>query len=370
MDVKCDDNSRKRISSIELLRIISMIMICSCHVIAELTNTNYIPFNDFVVDWSAPGGGDLNHVVLSIIHQWGLLGNTIFFICSSWFLLEDNKVKINRVITLIIDIEVISGLFLVVYLIVAGDDASLVLGIKMLFPHTFRLFWYLTAYIILYLIHGHLNNMIRYMSKRKMKVIAIVCTIYIVYSYFTKWYFSNVIISWILLYFLIGYIKIYIKHISVMTNIALLIIGIIGIVLIPIILNYLYIFFGWSVRLNYFDDISRWNPFHIMVALAIFYMAFSLKRIEIPAINTMALLSPLVFIIHSNRVVREYFIPLIWHNLYREMGVEYIVIKSLLFGVSLYLISLLMSIIYKNTIQKYTKRISVRIAHIFDDGKG
>lgn len=355
------DKAKRRLSNIELLKVLAMLLICICHVITELTNTSYVPFNDVIVDWSAPSN-NLVHVFLAIMHQWGYLGNTIFFFCSSWFLLQDDQVKMNKVISLLLDIEVISALFLIIYLMVASDDVSLVLGIKMLFPHTFRLYWYLTAYIMLYLIHGYLNNLVNQLSEKKLLFIANACAFYIIFSYFTRWYFSNVMTSWVLLYLLIGYIKRYAykKYSDVVTTVVMFIIGIVGSIFVPIVLNWFCLVWGWNIRLNYFDDISRWNPFHILMAFALLNMAFNLKRIEISGVNMMAFLSPLVFVIHSNRVVREYFIPLIWHKLYEKSGGG-IAIKSLLFGMLLYIVSLLLSYVYMNTLQKLTKRLSIRV---------
>ena len=80
--------TKKRNSSIELLKLISIILIVLSHAAA-----------------SAPiatknGGGDLvllNSLKITITNL-GQIGNCIFFVSSVWFLLESYNVKINKAI--------------------------------------------------------------------------------------------------------------------------------------------------------------------------------------------------------------------------------------------------------------------------------
>ena len=77
-----------RDSGIELLKIIAIIMIVIQHVIQTLGAENLsISYQDYVLDITH-ATTNIQHFVLICMRSLGCLGNSIFFVCSAWFLLE------------------------------------------------------------------------------------------------------------------------------------------------------------------------------------------------------------------------------------------------------------------------------------------
>lgn len=349
-----------RNSNIELLKIIAMCAIVICHVVAELPNSSYVEFDDYVFKYFVPSQS-LSNVGLTIIHQLGFCGNTMFFICSSWFLINSTKTNYRKIVSILLDIEIISIIFLASYLLLSKGKMSLGLGFKMLFPHSFRLFWYLTCYVIIYMVHPVLNSVILSMPKRNHLIVsACSCFMFIVYNYFIQWYFGNVLISWIVLYSLVAYIKKYMTDFQQnrKANILFCIIGLVGIAAIPLGINVLGTYFEKfsQFSLQHFDDISRWNPFHILLCFGIFNLTNQRAKRNISIINYLASLSLLCFVIHSNRVVRCYIIPFIWEQLYLNGFYNNLILTSVCFGTLLFIVSLAIACIYNSTIRKITNK--------------
>ena len=354
-----------RNSNIELLKILAMYLIVTCHVVAELPNNTYVKYDDYVLQYFVPSKNSAN-LVLTIIHQLGFLGNTIFFTCSAWFLCCSERVNYRKVVSLVLDIELVSVLYLMFGVLITRGNVDFTLGVKMLFPHTFRLFWYLTCYIIIYLIHPVLNVVISLLPQRNLLAFVAVSSLtFICLNYFSQWYFGSVIISWLVLYFVVAYLRLYMPDFqqNVKRNFVMLLIGCMGIVAVPIIINIL----GMNIEkfnqlsMQKFDDISRWNPFHIMVSLSCLNLVRQLKPRYNTLINYFASLSLLCFLVHSNRIMRCYFIPYIWEEIYVHGFYDRIVLVSLLFGSAYFITSMVMSVIYNITFQRITEYIVPKI---------
>ena len=75
---------KKRNSSIELLKVFAIIIIIISHSVPYgASYSNYDGFIDINV-----ASSNINVVLLAIIRYFGQIGNAIFIICSSWFLVD------------------------------------------------------------------------------------------------------------------------------------------------------------------------------------------------------------------------------------------------------------------------------------------
>lgn len=103
-----DEKIKKRNSNIELLKIIAMLLITISHVIPY----NYPnPGNEYINIGNA--SMNFTNIALQFIRYLGQIGNVIFVICSSYFLLEKKKTKYKKVMQIIIDNVFISVICLI-----------------------------------------------------------------------------------------------------------------------------------------------------------------------------------------------------------------------------------------------------------------
>lgn len=138
----------KRNSSFEVVKIVAIICIVFCHCVP----TERIEYHYATTDpW-------LFGVIL--FRQLGSVGNSIFMVASTWFLVESDKVSLQKIKSMIADNQVISMLFLGGFC-AGGYTIGFKEAIKYVFPFLFIVLWYITCYVMYYCLHGFLNSALR-----------------------------------------------------------------------------------------------------------------------------------------------------------------------------------------------------------------
>lgn len=103
----------KRESGIELLKIIAIFMIVISHVVSSLNKINIGGNVIFNLEKSTT---DVNTFILICMRYFGALGNLIFIIASSYFLVDSKKDYKKKIIQLIADVFIISILIMIISL--------------------------------------------------------------------------------------------------------------------------------------------------------------------------------------------------------------------------------------------------------------
>lgn len=155
-----------RDSGIELLKIMAIILIVISHVVKTMwVPSSYISDKEYIFNLSF-ATTNIWHFILILFNCFGILGNSIFFVCSAWFLLYSSKCNKKKWFYMLVEIWVISIIILVVTYIIRHGDISGKIIIESILPTTFGNNWYLTCYLLFYPIHPLLNVIINYMNKQ------------------------------------------------------------------------------------------------------------------------------------------------------------------------------------------------------------
>ena len=159
---------------------------------------------------------------------------------------------------------------------------------------------------------------------------------------------------WVLVYFCIAYLKTY--HKGLISNrkfsMILLLTGIIGLLTEIAATYYLgsYAFFlsGDGMRWNMW-----FNPFEWFFAFGAFnlFRSFNFRSIFI---NRLSSLSLLIYLIHENFLVREYWRPLLYVLIHDQFHNQHVAWWLLLAALLTFVSSALLAFLYQITIQKYT----------------
>lgn len=202
----------KRNSGIELIKVFAILLIVLSHVVQTLADENlYIPYSNYAVNLRH-ATTDFQTFVLIIFRYSGALGNSIFFMCSAWFLLESKKVNMGKLFTMIFQVWSISFICLVAALLIKGGNIPFILIIKALFPFNFNTNWYVVCYVIFYAIHPMLNYCIDSLKQENLlKVATILGVLYCGFNYIHGAFYSSDLIVWIAIYFIMAYIKKYMR---------------------------------------------------------------------------------------------------------------------------------------------------------------
>ena len=124
----------ERNSSIELLKLIAIFLIGINHVVMSIPS-DY----GFVIGEATDS---IVVFVLTIFRHFGAIGNVVFMICSSWFLIESDSVKVKKLSQLILDIWVIGVTLLAIFIVTGRFSIPFGDKVKSFFPTFFCNNWY------------------------------------------------------------------------------------------------------------------------------------------------------------------------------------------------------------------------------------
>ena len=356
------DKSRMRDSGIELLKVIAVVLIVISHVVLTLTTENeYIPYNDYLLDCThATTNGTV--LLLAVIRHFGALGNWIFFVASAWFLLDSTKASGKKIMEMLLDIWVISVLFLGITLLLRGEVSGKLFLFSLL-PTTFENNWYLTCYLLFYPLHPYLNRLIAAMTQKEhLKMISVLTVLYIGFNFIKgRFFFPNMLLLWSSVYLILAYIKRYCIGVysSAKVNGILLLCGAAGAVGIVLLTDLL------GLKLAALSDqllrwVSNFNPFLILIAIAAFGLARK-NHFKNKNVNHIAKCAMLIYIIHENILLRTYVRPYLWHCIFDRYGYAHILLWVFLYSAGWLLAALALSLLYEKSIQKLTARVSEKI---------
>ena len=190
-----------RNSSIELLRIISMVMIMFHH-------------------FAYHGNFEWNYNEITIPHLWynfilmgGKVGVNIFVLISGFFLIENTErlfqpKKLLKFWGQVVFYS-ITTYFLSIVLQINNFDIKQI--IKICFPITYPGWWFASTYFMLYLIYPFLNKLLHDLNKNVYQylILLLVLCWSIIPTLTTQLFESNSLLWFITLYVIAGYAKIY-----------------------------------------------------------------------------------------------------------------------------------------------------------------
>ena len=286
------NNQISRESNFELLRIIAMILIISHHLACfgyfEHASENLSVF--------------YNNIFSALLVPFGKLGVVLFVLITGYFMINSNT-KIKSLLNLYFQTLIYSCSILGIFLF-SETDISKEDILKSILPITHSTYWFITTYLILYLLIPPLNYLLKIIEKKKYEcyLLGILTILYLfVHTYIT---------SFIYLYILGAYIKKEIFPLN-MIKIKHCIYTILCLFSFAIIYTCIKIQFCSNLEqmLNAMHKLSvMHSPFLLTCALCIFYIVKNCKIKANIIINSIALSVFPVYLIHENFLIR----PILW----------------------------------------------------------
>lgn len=353
-----------RNSSFELLKIVGIVLIVFNHVVQSLSVPNDLTLcQDYVYDISH-ATQILQGLIISMMRYLGNVGNTVFFVCSAWFLLDSENVNWRKTFQIAFDAWIISIILFAFFFFVFKVDLSSWDILRQFFPTLFGNNWYITCYLLFYMIHPMLNAAIRSLGKVSCFYLAAIgFFLYFVLSFLSGdlYFFSSTIVYWCVIYFIVAYIKRYLPIFVSDGRVyySLIVVGLIGTLGLVIFTNYL------GLRYEFFSSqLQRWNlinnPFILSLVMGLLLWA-SNHSFYSRTINYVSSLSLFVYIIHENFIFRKFYRPVIWQNIYNSYGYDYILLWVFVIAIVILLSSMALSILYKMFSQRIMKPFADRL---------
>jgi surface polysaccharide O-acyltransferase-like enzyme len=298
--------SKVRDSSIELLRIIVMIMIVFHH---------FAIHGNFDLDMISP----INRFWYNYIVMGGKIGVNVFVFISGYHLIDNNKISVNwqKILKFIGQVLFYSIVIFVIGKLMGVDGLGSRSLIKACFPITFSQWWFASGYFVLYLFHPFLNKLLHSLDKssyQKLILMLVICWS-VIPTFTTSSYQSNSLLWFVTLYSISGYIKLHgsnskftAKHYFISF-------------LICSVLTYstsvVFTLFGrkWDIfssHATYFYDQEKVTT--LLISLCLFMFFVSLKINYNKCINIVASATFGVYLIHDHSIIRQF----LWVDIFQN----------------------------------------------------
>lgn len=300
------NQAKVRDSSIELLRIIAMIMIV---------------FHHFAIhggfEWSA--AGSIPHFWYNFIIMGGKIGVNIFVLISGYFLINNDAKTINleKIIKILGQVLFYSIVLFTIGKLTGIVDLGIKDFIKACFPITFSQWWFASAYFVLYLIHPFINKLLHSLDKsmyQTLLAVLVVCWS-VIPTFTTSSYQSNSLLWFITLYSISGYIRLYGLNANFTAK------RYFGFFLIFSLLTYassiVLTVLGskWETLASYSTYFFGQEKLTILLISLCLFMVFASLHINYHRwINIAASASFGVYLLHDNMVAR----PFLWEKLFKN----------------------------------------------------
>lgn len=341
-----------------------MVLICICHT---------APTSAYPPESSAPfvvgiASSNSQYLLASCMEAAGIIGDVIFIVCSSYFLLESRKMKVGKVALMILNSLVISLIFMSVILAL-GYKLTAMEIVRQIFPTIFQNNWFVAYYIVFYLIHPLLNRIIHTLDKKALGIAAALLFIecYIFLFVQAEAPGINKLICFVAIYFIVAYFKYYGSSFtqSKKWNIVVLVSSVVLYYAMMLAVNYIGLekYAGEECPLFHLFHIN--NPIILAFSLSLFNLANRRQFVSKP-INFLASLSLLFYLIHHNNLFAKYVQPK-WHIWFvEEFGESLLVPDMLILSAILFAAGIALAAVYKLTIERGTAYIADRLQILSD----
>ena len=336
-------SSNQRNSSMELLRIIAIILICLSH--AYQTSQKFFDYSINDLRW------------FSIIGYTGQIGNMIFVFCSAYFLCSDNCIKLKKIAKLLLDSMTISIIICLIFLI-TGAELSAEIIVKQFLPDLFFNNWFIPTYLILYILHPLLNYLIDNSPFWLQTIVCVsILSILSIPTIFISINGINTVLGFVFLYYLTAYTKKNLqnkKHFAIINNFVFVVFIILFIVIKYIEIVNKHYLFTFSVNNDFY-----FSPILVISTLSLFFI-FTGFAFYSKIINYLSTCTLFVYLIHENFLLRRILRPKFFAYIidaFPNQNITIVIICSIAMLVSSYILA----IIYKHTMSKVTNIISSKL---------
>lgn len=336
-------SKKTRETNIEILRIISILLIICFHYVYK-SNYHYSELN-------------LNTILVKSIWFLGELGVNVFILITGYYL-SKSKASIRKVVLLILEV-----MFYNILLCFIGNiiNVNTFIGSPLiLFPIILSRYWFVTCYILIYILSPFYNILINCFNKRSYQKFLII-TIFIwciiptffgvIYNNTEMLLFYNRFIWLTIMYFIGAYIRNYGIKFFVSKKTSLLTFGVTYFSMVLSIFVIYLISKNGAIELAYL-----WTPNNVLMLILSISMFMFFKELKIKSnkvINKLATTTLGIYLLHDGPLASN-----MWKNIFHNDIVIYtdiFIIHILGSAFTIFAVGVIIDFI-RQIIEKYTVR--------------
>lgn len=187
------------------MRILAMLMIIDVHFFGAC-NAQTI-----TVPWSG------NYWVFHVMESLGICGVNLFVLITGYFSLQQESVKIRKMVNLLLDVAFWGGIGVLLCVAVGWKSFQLKEMIKIMFPIIFGGRWYVRAYIVLICLIPFINVVLHSITKESYRTLLIIMALFL--SVWPSFLpnpplddYGYGFVHFVFLYTIAGYIRLYVNR--------------------------------------------------------------------------------------------------------------------------------------------------------------
>lgn len=335
-------NERK--SGIELFKVIAIFLIVLYHAIQTFWGLE-VEYNSQIV-------------VIYLMRTIGQLGNIIFIVCSSWFLIEEKRenFKPQKYIKLLLSSTLISIIIFLLLKLVFRIEINTNSYVVQFFPDLYENNWFIPCYVIFCCLCHFLSDSIRKLNKKEHLAWCII--IYIVYGIidmFVSIPQCNGLMSFIAIFMTVSFFKYYMSEFNkdIKKNIFIAII-------IFVFYELIYLFDAEETA----NITKLYNPFMLPMVICLFNVFNSLE-FKSKVINKLSSYSLFIYCIHENILLRTKIRPKYYYFFLKTFKGQYL-LAIFTCAVGMIIMSLIFSAIFSKLFSKIIDKTAAKIEEDFN----
>ena len=349
---------KKRFYNLDLLRIVSMLMIVTLHLLSYGNVVNSIERYS------------IQFFILNLFQIICLVCVNQFLLLSGYF--YESKFSLQKVFRLVFEVFFYSIVIFAVLVLTGVVQFNLIDLLLSLFPILTRQYWFMTSYLACYILSPFLKKIINLFTRKSNKTLLIILFIFFV-VYYNLFFFTENLnfggatgLPWFIFVYLCGaYIKKYNIHLK-----NALIYFILGIIICflsrgvfwlgSILFNKEILFTGSNIFTSVYNSLLTF-PLSIVFFLLFLNIKINYKLNKIIAFFSKSAFS--VYLIHDNNFLRSF----LWNslNLSNFLGTwYYFIICILVIPVAIFLVAVLVDklrILIENVIFIFLKKPIIKL---------
>ncbi len=298
---------KDRSSNFELLRIVAILLIISFHYV-------------FSGGYSFDAEISFNKITVDFFTMVGELGVNLFILITGYFSVNSSEIKLGKIVLVIAEVyfyNVLSMILLSKYDQIPFTDTF---SFKDIFPTVYGVYWFATAYVLVYLFSPYINKMLRALSEpecRKLLLTLVVCfsvipTIFGMKYNDTETLFYYNRFAWMLVMYITGgYISLHEKKVKyfALELKKYLVLNLAYFCLVLVLLYIMERYLAFFSKFGILNATYFWRPNTIVTYIwsILVFLLFSRIQIKSTLINIVASTTFGIYLLHDGKFVYALF---------------------------------------------------------------
>ena len=239
----------------------------------------------------------------------GNIGVILFILITGYYSIgKENPFKLKRLLSLVFQVLFYSLAIYLLFCVFGLEQFSIVELVKNLFPITSRQYWFVTAFVVLYVLAPYINVLLNNLNReRHLQFLIISLVLFsIVPTFTTQAFYGNEIVQFVMFYSIGAYLGKYKDNFfSNKRNAWLTLVGC-GVIIIVSIIAFDLLSTHWSLFSKYSKHLLNRNSIaSILFSVSVFSLFIKRKPFTNNLINTIASCAFGVYLISDNSYVRS-----------------------------------------------------------------